>query len=121
MVLFPDKMPPPNDVGATWLAKVRADRRMLGEDKALAVAGELALHIGQCGSGELPSPTDLTRATKLATEDAAIEAVNGLIVRGFIALLYRPRIRFATTFFCRPSPYQNSMIQKSGKGVKPPH
>jgi hypothetical protein len=44
-VVFLDRIAPPRGVGATWLAEVRADRRMAGETKALAVAGELALHI----------------------------------------------------------------------------
>lgn len=117
MALFPEKMPLLNNVGQTWLNTVRSDRRMVGETAALAVAGELALHIRNCGSGELPSPTDLARPVKL-TEDAAIEAVNSLVARGFIALVYRPRISFATLFFVRPGPYQQALLQKKpGKPV----
>jgi hypothetical protein len=117
MVMFLDKLPPPNAIGSEWLTVVRADRRMVGEDKALAVAGELARYIRHCGSGEMPSPADIARPVKL-TEDAAIEGVNQLIARGFVAIVFRPRIRFATLFFCRPGPYQKAMIQKAaGKGA----
>jgi hypothetical protein len=112
-MVFLDRVPKPHGVGAEWLSTVTADRRMVGQANALAAARELALHVGQCGSGELPSPTDLARATKLA-EDAAIEAVNALIYRGFIALIYRPRISFAVRFFCRPGPFQAAKI---GKGA----
>lgn len=112
MVVFLDKLPPPGEVGAAWLAKVRADARMSGETKALAIANELARYVRECGSGEMPSPGDLGKPAKLS-EDDAIEAVNALVVRGFVGLVYRPRIRFATLFFCRPGPWTANALEKT--------
>lgn len=113
MVLFLDKLPPPGAVGATWLAKVRGDVRMRGHEKALTIAAELARYIRPCGSGEMPSPGDLAKPAKMS-EDDAIDAVNALVVRGFIGLVYRPRIRFATMYFCRPGPWQANTLKKTG-------
>ena len=94
--------------GWPWFAP---DGCMAGETKALLVAAELARHIGRCGTGEMPSAPDLARSSGL-TEDNAILAVHALIYRGFVALIYRPRIAFTVRFFCRPGPHQNAMIQK---------
>ena len=107
----------PVPTAAAWLSAVRADPRMVGQKDALALACAVAPFIEPSGAGELPSLPDLAKMSKL-TEDGAIDALNALIVRGFVGLIFRPRIRFALPFFCRPGPYQGSMIEKSaGKGA----
>ena len=117
MPLFPEKMRPPVPTAAQWLAAVRADPRMVRQGAALALATALAPFIEPSGAGELPSAADLAKLSKL-NEDDAIDALNQLIYRGFIGLIYRPKIRFSLPFFCRPGPYQGSMIEKSaGKGA----
>ena len=117
MPLFPEKMRPPVPTAAQWLAAVRADPRMVGQTPALALATALAPFVEPSGAGELPSLPDMAKLSKL-TEDGAIDALNALIVRGFVGLIFRPRIRFALPFFVRPGSYQGSMIEKSaGKGA----
>ena len=114
--MFLNRMPPPNDTGSSWLAKISADPRMTGQEKALLIAQEIARVVRHDGSGEMGSPADLARPSGMK-EDEAEAAVNALIIRGFVALIYRPRIRFATAFFVRPSPYQNERLMKAaGKG-----
>ena len=112
MPLFPEKMRQPVPTAAAWLDVVRRDPRMIGQTPALTMATALAPFIEPSGAGELPSLPDLAKLTK-TSEDDAIAALNALIVRGFVALIFRPRIRFALPFFIRPSPYQGEAITKS--------
>ena len=87
------------------------DRRMTGEVAALAVAAELARFIRHCGSGEMPSPAAIARPAKL-NEDGAIEGVNALIYRGFIALVYAPGFDLLICFSAAPAPIKMPPLRK---------
>ena len=106
-----NQLPPPNAVGAEWLAAVRGDARMAGETKTLTIAGEIARLVRGDGAGELPSPVDIGRPVQLSENDV-VEAINALIVRGFVALIYKPYTRHVPTFFVRPGCYQQALLQK---------
>jgi hypothetical protein len=113
MARFLDRLPPLNNTGATWLARLRADPRMADQDKALKIATELARYLKHDGSGEMPSPADLARLSGMK-EDEVETAVNLLVLCGFVALVYRPRIRFSVAYFVRPSAYHSQRLKAVG-------